>query len=220
MSRFLPGTHAMSTLQAAVDTTSRPCLGAQRPASNRRGLVHRTVLGLFRLLLLCALLPLGACSKPTGEQVDGGMATANISPYNHTGDYIHQLYIDGQWGGNSRAYGGGGTFVCCIAYPRTWRAGLSAKVRWTTSSSDPQGSPEETWHEKIVPIERYEKSGTTLNVHFLPEGQVRLLITNLSAGHPDYPGPPPPQAPPDWPPWEHTQSGQDPSPAPPGLPEH
>ncbi|MEC5115719.1 DUF3304 domain-containing protein, partial [Xanthomonas oryzae] len=104
--------------------------------------------------------------------------------------------------------------------PRTWRAGLSAKVRWTTSSSDPQGSPEETWHEKIVPIERYEKSGTTLNVHFLPEGQVRLLITNLSAGHPDYPGPPPPQAPPDWPPWEHTQSGQDPSPAPPGLPEH
>ncbi|WP_367683120.1 DUF3304 domain-containing protein [Xanthomonas oryzae] len=220
MSRFLPGTHAMSTVQAAVDTTFRPCLGAQRPASNRRGLVHRTVLGLFRLLLLCALLPLGACSKPTGEQVDGGMATANISPYNHTGDYIHQLYIDGQWGGNSRAYGGGGTFVCCIAYPRTWRAGLSAKVRWTTSSSDPQGSPEETWHEKIVPIERYEKSGTTLNVHFLPEGQVRLLITNLSAGHPDYPGPPPPQAPPDWPPWEHTQSGQDPSPAPPGLPEH
>ncbi len=76
------------------------------PADIRRGLVHRTVLGLSRLLMLAALLPLGACSKPTGEQVDGGMATANISPYNHTGDYIHQLYIDGQWGGNSRAYGG------------------------------------------------------------------------------------------------------------------
>nr|WP_242879669.1 DUF3304 domain-containing protein [Xanthomonas oryzae] len=210
----------MSTLQAAVDTTSRPCLGAQRPASNRRGLVHRTVLGLSRLLMLAALLPLGACSKPTGEQVDGGMATANISPYNHTGDYIHQLYIDGQWGGNSRAYGGGGTFVCCIAYPRTWRAGLSAKVRWTTSSSDPQGSPEETWHEKIVPIERYEKSGTRLNVHFLPNNDVRLIIWNGASGTEGYPGPPPPQAPPDWPPWEHTQSRQDPSLAPPGLPEH
>ncbi|MCS3361889.1 DUF3304 domain-containing protein [Xanthomonas translucens] len=189
-----------------------------RPAKTRRGLLHRTVLGLSRLLLLCALLPLGACSKPAGEQADGGMATANISPYNHTGDYIHQLYIDGQWGGNARAYGGGGTFVCCISYPRTWKTGLSAKVRWTTSSSDPQGSPEETWHEKVVPIERYEKSGTTLNVHFLPEGQVRLLITNLSAGHPDYPGPPPPQAPPDWPPWEHAQSSQDPPLAPPKAP--
>ncbi|PPV04661.1 hypothetical protein XBLMG947_4129 [Xanthomonas bromi] len=177
---------------------------------------------LSTLLLLSVLLPLGACSKPAGEQADGGMATANISPYNHTGDYIHQLYIDGQWGGNSYAYGGGGSFVCCITYPRQWHQGLKAKVRWTTSSSNPNATSEEgkpTWHEKIVPIERYEKSGTTLNVHFLPEGQVRLLITNLSAGHPDYPGPPPPEAPPDWPPWEHAQSGQDPPLAPPKPPE-
>ncbi|UEG98494.1 DUF3304 domain-containing protein [Xanthomonas oryzae] len=199
----------MSTVQAAVDTTSRPCLGAQRPASNRRGLVHRTVLGLSRLLLLCALLPLGACSKPTGEQVDGGMATANISPYNHTGDYIHQLYIDGQWGGNSYAYGGGGSFVCCITYPRKWHQGLQAKVRWTTSSSNPNASLEEgkpTWHEKVVPIERYEKSGTRLNVHFLPNEEVRLIIWNGASGTEGYPGPPPPEAPPEWPPWENEQS--------------
>ncbi|MEC5080641.1 DUF3304 domain-containing protein [Xanthomonas oryzae pv. oryzicola] len=173
--------------------------------------------------MLAALLPLGACSKPTGEQVDGGMATANISPYNHTGDYIHQLYIDGQWGGNSYAYGGGGSFVCCITYPRKWHQGLQAKVRWTTSSSNPNASLEEgkpTWHEKIVPIERYEKSGTRLNVHFLPNNDVRLIIWNGASGTEGYPGPPPPQAPPDWPPWEHTQSRQDPSLAPPGLPEH
>ncbi|MEC5115679.1 DUF3304 domain-containing protein, partial [Xanthomonas oryzae] len=104
--------------------------------------------------------------------------------------------------------------------PRTWRAGLSAKVRWTTSSSDPQGSPEETWHEKIVPIERYEKSGTRLNVHFLPNNDVRLIIWNGASGIEGYPGPPPPQAPPDWPPWEHAQSRQDKPLAPPKLAEH
>ncbi|WP_082356800.1 DUF3304 domain-containing protein [Xanthomonas oryzae] len=206
MSRFLPGTHAMSTLQAAVDTTSRPCLGAQRPASNRRGLVHRTVLGLSRLLLLCALLPLGACSKPASEEEDGGMATANISPYNHTGDHIGQLYVNGQWGGNSYAYGGGGSFVCCITYPRKWNSKLVAEVKWTTSSSNPSDPRILTWHEKIVPIERYEKSGTRLNVHFLPNEEVRLIIWNGASGTEGYPGPPPPEAPPEWPPWENEQS--------------
>ncbi len=45
---------------------------------------------------LCVAAP-GACSKPASEEEDGGMATANISPYNHTGDHIGQLYVNGQW---------------------------------------------------------------------------------------------------------------------------
>ncbi|AKN95191.1 hypothetical protein ACU14_06800 [Xanthomonas oryzae pv. oryzicola] len=182
--------------------------------------MHRTVLGLSRLLLLCALLPLGACSKPASEEEDGGMATANISPYNHTGDHIGQLYVNGQWGGNSYAYGGGGSFVCCITYPRKWNSKLVAEVKWTTSSSNPSDPRILTWHEKVVPIERYEKSGTRLNVHFLPNEEVRLIIWNGASGTEGYPGPPPPQAPPDWPPWEHAQSRQDKPLAPPKLAEH
>lgn len=188
-------------------------------ASRHKCSVHRHVARWLHGLLLCAaMLPQAACSKSGDQPQDGGMATASISPYNHTGDYIHQLYVNGQWGGNSYAYGGGGSFVCCIIYPRKWRPGLTATVRWTTSSSNPNATPEEgtpTWHEKVVPIERYEKSGTTLNVHFLPEGQVRLIITNLSAGHPDYPGPPPPEAPPNWPPWQHQDAA---APLPPPAP--
>lgn len=155
------------------------------------------------LLLVSVVMPLSACSQ------EGDLpptATASLSAYNHTSDHIGQYYVDGQWGGNSYAYGGGGSFVCCITYPRQWHTGLSAKVRWTTSSSNPADPRILTWHEKVVPIESYEKTGTTLNVHFLPNSEVRLIITSMSAGTPGYAGPDAPDPPPDWPPWEHDVS--------------
>ncbi len=166
--------------------------------------------------IVLSLLALTACS---GEPSDD-TATAKISPYNHTGDYIHQLYVDGAYGGNSRAYGGGGSFVCCIVYPRQWREGLSAKVRWTTSSGIPGIASEPVWHEKIVPIERYERTGTTLNVHFLPDHDVRLIISSMGAGHPEYPGPDAPEKPSGWPPKPAAASQELPAPppAPPAAP--
>ena len=148
----------------------------------------REVLGVTAVaaVLLCTLT---ACAtKP--DPMDG-KATASITSYNHTPDYIHQFYVDGTWGGNSFAYGGGGKFVCCLVYPRTWRPDLIAKVKWTTSSSDPNAegdAAKEYWHEAVVPIEKYMGTGT-LHVHFLSGGKVRLIISNWVAGHPNYPGP-------------------------------
>ena len=163
--------------------------------------IRRSLLWLLAAAL--AVLPLAACSKKPGEgELRADQMTANLSAYNHTPEYIHQYYVDGQGGGNSRAYGGGGSFVCCIAYPKIWRPDLKAKVRWTTSSSDPKATGDaatEKWHEAIVPIDRYTELGTTLNVHFLPEGEVRLVISSKGSGHPDYPGPPPPVKPADFP---------------------
>lgn len=150
--------------------------------------------------LLAALLltPLVACSR---NAPDPDRATGQIVAYNHTPDYIHQLYIDGAYGGNSRAYGGGGKFTCCVVYPRQWRPDLTVTVRWTTSSSDPNATGEDAigkWHEAQVPIEPYDNPGR-FNVHFLPEGKVRVVISSMSAGHQDYPGPPAPVMPPDFP---------------------
>ena len=128
-------------------------------------------------------------------------ATASITSYNHTPDYIHQFYVDGTWGGNSFAYGGGGSFVCCVAYPKNWHPGLTAKVKWTTSSSDPNAegdAAKEHWHEAVVSIDRYEDEADTLNVHFLPEGKVRLIISNKGPGQRNYPGPPYPVKPADF----------------------
>lgn len=144
---------------------------------------------------LCALT---ACATKPDPQND--KATASITSYNHTPDYIHQFYVDDTWGGNSFAYGGGGKFVCCLVYPKTWRPGLTAKVKWTTSSSDPNAEGDgakEHWHEAVVPIEKYVEAGT-LHVHFLPGDQVRLIISNWAAGNPNYPGPAYPVKPADF----------------------
>ena len=149
---------------------------------------------LLSLLVLAVLLV--GCKA---EEPDKGPASARISAYNHTADYIHQFYIDGTWGGNARAYGGGGGFVCCISYPREWRPDLTATVRWSTSASKPNPYTGTTWHEKVVPIEYYDKLGSRLNVHFLPGHTVRLLIWNGSADSKGYRGPAAPIKPAGWP---------------------
>lgn len=133
-----------------------------------------------------------------GEEQDNGPATASIIGYNNTEHYIHRFFVDESWGGNVRAYSGGGGVVCCISYPREWSSDLAAVVRWSTSSSIPDGPRGVTWHEKIVPIESYDQLGD-LNVHFLPGNQVRLIISPGSPGFPGYRGPDAPVKPIDWP---------------------
>ena len=160
----------------------------------------RHQLGRFRLgylltLLLLAIGLTGCEEKPKVAE----RAYIKITGYNHTEDYIHQFYVDQGGGGNVFAYSGGGGFVCCIGVPGEWRPGLTATVRWTTSSSIPGTHSGETWHEQVVPIEPYGKEGTTLNVHFLPLGKVRLIISMMGSGNPNYPGPPYPEKPADWP---------------------
>ena len=148
---------------------------------------------LSTVLVIAMLM---GCNK---EEPDMGPATAQVSAYNHTEDFIYQFYIDGSGGASVRAYEGGGGFVCCISYPREWRPDLSVTVRWTTSASKPKPYTGETWHEKIVPIDQYTAPGTTLNIHFLEQGNVRLIISNMGSGNPAYPGPQPPEKPADWP---------------------
>ncbi|WP_116313418.1 DUF3304 domain-containing protein [Cupriavidus taiwanensis] len=153
---------------------------------------------LMTVILAALTMMIAACSKSEGRADD--MAASSITAYNHTPDYIHQFYVNDAWGGNSFAYGGGGGFVCCVTYPRKWHEGLTATVRWTTSSSDPNATGDAAvgkWHEAIVPIEKYDKTGT-VQIHFLPEGKIRIIISNFMSGHPDYPGPDYPVKPPDF----------------------
>ncbi|WP_017129792.1 DUF3304 domain-containing protein, partial [Pseudomonas agarici] len=131
-----------------------------------RGLLQAISVGL----LITTLVGCG------GEEPDKGPATASIIGYNNTEDYIHRFFVDESWGGNVFAYSGGGKFVCCINYPREWRPDLTATVRWSTSSSIPKTFSGETWHEQVVPIEQFDELGT-LNVHFLPDHKVRLIIS-------------------------------------------
>ena len=158
--------------------------------------------GRFRLsylfiLLLMATGLIGCEQKPKIAEP----AYIKMRAYNHTEDYVHQYYLDGAWGGNSFAYGGGGKFVCCIGVPEKWRPGLTATVRWTTSASRASKKPYtgETWHEQVVEIEPYDKVGNTMNTHFLPDNKIRLIVSNFSSGYPNYPGPAYPEKPAGWP---------------------
>ncbi|MDD1964724.1 DUF3304 domain-containing protein [Pseudomonas putida] len=155
---------------------------------------HSRLSRLFIFLLLTLGL-IGCEKKPKAIEP----SFIKITGYNHTEDYIHQFYVDQGGGGNVFAYGGGGKFTCCIGVPGEWRPGMMATVRWTTSSSIPGTHSGETWHEERVPIEPYDDEATTLGVHFLPMGKVRLIISRMGAGNPDYPGPAYPEKPADWP---------------------
>ncbi len=66
-------------------------------------------------LTLCAavllVLPLTACGSK--EQARESYS-ANISPYNHTGDHI-ESYVDNTFSGHSSAYGG--VEASCAAFP-------------------------------------------------------------------------------------------------------
>jgi len=154
---------------------------------------HSQLRYLFIFLLLMLGL-IGCEQKPKAA----GSAYASMGGYNYTEDYIHQFYIDGAWGGNVFAYGGGGS-VCCVGLPEFWRPGLTATVRWTTSSSVPGTHSGETWHEHIVPIDPYGKAAGRMNVHFLPDDKIRLIVSEMGPRAIDYPGPAYPEPPADWP---------------------
>lgn len=71
--------------------------------------------------------------------------------------------------------------------PRQWRAGLTAKVRWSEDDRDPA-----KWREAVVAVPRYEPGDTSyFVVHFYPDGTFKVLVTRMTYLHPDYPLPKP-----------------------------
>jgi Protein of unknown function (DUF3304) len=123
--------------------------------------------------------------------------------HNHTGDFITASSVQDEGYAQVRAYSSS-EHGCCVVYPKIWDASILGKVRWATSSSDPKATGEDAIakpHEATIPVEPYTESGdsTRLNVHFLPAGQVRLVVSDKRATNPDYPGPPAPEKPADFP---------------------
>ncbi|WP_262488303.1 DUF3304 domain-containing protein [Iodobacter fluviatilis] len=69
--------------------------------------------------------------------------------------------------------------------PREYpKEGLKVKVRWNATDT-----LEEHWFEKEVLVDPYPAGGGSVYVHFLPEQQVKVIVSNLYPENPDYPGP-------------------------------
>lgn len=131
------------------------------------------------LLLLAAL----GCSaqNPQDEMVGVGMTGID-----HLEDHlsIQDFWVDGY---NGAQAGKGGRTVCCAMLPPAWRPGITVQVRWGISNWRDRTY---SMHERAVPVERYEVPGHVW-VHFLRDGSVRVVSSNLAAWkqHADYPGP-------------------------------
>lgn len=114
-------------------------------------------------------------------------AAPSVVGVNYTDQYISGFTVNGNYGANIPAYGGGNTFMCCIDVPIRWHDGLTAKVQWTADERDPA-----KWREAVVPIPRYEAKDTSyFAVHFYPDGTVKVLVTSMLYRHARYPLPPP-----------------------------
>lgn len=99
------------------------------------------------------------------------MPGAILYIHNHTERPIFGYAINGNWGGNASAYGGGGA-VCCARIE-----GDPLEVQWIKSMTQAQyeaGAREETITREI-PNPARTRQDRYLHVHFFPGDQVRLF---------------------------------------------
>jgi hypothetical protein len=135
--------------------------------------MQRKLMWLVGQMLVWSLV-LSACK---GEIVT---ATPGIVGYNHTDTSIaHFLLNGGSGGGFTQAHHGGGGTTCCVSIPAWWRPGLQVEVTWTTDQKN--------YQRQMVSIPEYERGAGRMAVHFLRNGEVKVFVTSLGLGHPDYP---------------------------------
>ncbi|WP_293936380.1 DUF3304 domain-containing protein [Iodobacter sp.] len=139
----------------------------------------KIILKLFISIMTIAILT--ACpSKEEDNTVLG-----RLTGLNHTKVAIITFYVNDAWGGNIRAMRGGGETTCCVVMPREYpKGGLKVNVRWNATDT-----LEEHWFEKEVVVDPYPDGAGRVYVHFLPNENIRVIVSDLHPMHKQYPGP-------------------------------
>jgi hypothetical protein len=132
-------------------------------------------------VLGCALLST-ACSK------EPATTSLQLSGYNHTDKSIGSFSISGGGGeGGEAGYlgpgQGGGGFTCCVSVPTVWRPSLKVTVIWDGWEKDVEKTI-----TRVVQVPKYDaKTASTMDVHFLRSGEVKVFVLRIGLGHRDYP---------------------------------
>lgn len=151
----------------------------------RRWRCRALLTGLGWLLAACQSGP----SRPP-------MAGVSMTGIDHLADHlsVQDFWVDGRSGFQA---GKGGRVVCCARIPLVWAPGASVEVRWEVANWR-----EGTWRcfRRRVPLVPYDELGR-LYVHFLPDGDVRVVSSNYPPRADAYPGPHVPI--PAKAPWDH-----------------
>ena len=149
-------------------------------------------------LSLCLLL--AAC----GEEKIG----VSYGGVNNTDKNIVSVVVNGEGGVlDVTARGGGETDMCCVVIPKKWRSGLKVTIKWQeggTFQLDQNGNRlynngvpvviEGPWKERTVDIPEYKEVGMFF-IHFFPNDEIKVAVSRVFPGHPDYPIPDPEQPP-------------------------
>ena len=126
---------------------------------------------------------LAACSE-------NDMLAGDVSGYNHmpeSGWSIAGFTVNGAGGANaSPGYGAGSS--CCMSFPKHWRPGMKAKVRWfyDVMVGDPRTPPPAQEAEVEIP-EYTPKTAGAINVHFYSDHRIKVVISRYAIEHPRYP---------------------------------
>jgi len=131
----------------------------------------------------CFLALVGA-----GCAVQSSAGAMELVGINYTDQYVALYTVNGYAGANILPHSGGGKFVCCISVPREWKPGMTVTVKWTHDrNADPI-----PWKTQVVEVPQYRPEDRgVFAVHFLPNDEVKVLVTRITVGHPNYPFPEP-----------------------------
>ena len=127
----------------------------------------------FAALAFAAMLTLSAA------------ANASMSGIDHLADNLSvtDFWVNGTGGFQA---GQGGRSAPAPALPDEWHPGLTVHVVWHVRDWEHDTG---STHEADVPVEPYSQDGGHVWVHFLANGTVRVVVSNMGPRSPTYPGP-------------------------------
>jgi len=137
-------------------------------------------IALWTCVLTMCCVVLAGCQKPPPENRMEGVTMVGID---HLPDHlsVQDYTLNGADGFQA---GDGARVVCCATLPLHWYPGLTARVTWSVDNwRDCTGEV----HETSAPVTRYDHLGRVY-VHFLADGSVRIVSTDLGILDPRYPG--------------------------------
>lgn len=151
---------------------------------SRVKVLRNRLMGIFFLAVLSAIS--GCDTKKIEPLSDTG--SGSIVGVNYTGHGIQWFTINGVSGSSLGRYSGGGGHLCCAIYPKIWTPKYTVTVKW--ERSDGRDSSGTRWKikpfEKVISVDEYIVEGNVY-VLFLPDDKVKIFISVVGIGNPDFP---------------------------------
>jgi hypothetical protein len=140
-----------------------------------------------QLLMFLFFSTISACHHQQAEPPTD-TRTGSLVGVNYTAHGIQWFQIGSAHGSSLGSYQGGGGYECCLTYPKTWSPTFKVTVKWERSDGlEPGGADFRIkGMEKIVTVEKYE-SGGNVYVLFLPDDVVKIFVSEVGVGNPDFP---------------------------------